>query len=232
MPVSCGASVTWTVTWTVENLQWHIVLQLLHQFNQTLLIQQVQGSGIHVSHLHLMGMLVVPLMTDILQNLQDSFSANFGSVNDWMIVPASMSTVTHSGPDPKPTLTLTAPLDWSKIKSLSYITHTHAHKVAYLCGFCAMMHRSAVPRETLYRRSAAAPFCTCPVGPSPAFWKRKDKISSSGGNIFIPNSSPLRLGCWIAPRPPVPMNSSSFSHWEFPVMNLRGGYALPGKCCD
>lgn len=158
MPVSCGASVTWTVTWTVENLQWHIVLQLLHQFNQTLLIQRVQGSGIHVSHLHLMGMLVVPLMTDILQNLQDSFSANFGSVNDWMIVPASMSTVTHSGPDPKPTLTLTAPLDWSKIKSLSYITHTHTRTQGCLPMWllCDDAPVSCPQRDTIQTVSSSA----------------------------------------------------------------------------
>lgn len=32
----------------------------------------------------MMGLLGVPLMTDMLQNLQDSFTTNFGQVNDWM----------------------------------------------------------------------------------------------------------------------------------------------------
>lgn len=90
--------------------------------------------------------------------------------------PLSIAVVTPSQPDPKPTLSLTASLKLS----FDSMPHTHARvcarKVAYLCGFCGMMHRSAVPRETPYRRSAAAPFCTRPVGPSPAFWKRRDTI--------------------------------------------------------
>lgn len=50
---------------------------------------------------------------------------------------------------------------------------------AYLCGFCVTMRWSVVPRETAYRRSAAAPFCTASVGLSPAFWTKKERTETS-----------------------------------------------------
>lgn len=58
-------------------------------------------------------------------------------------------------------------------------TTMRKHAALYLCGFCVTMRWSVVPRETPYRRSAAAPFCTCSVGPSPAFWEKKEKIKHS-----------------------------------------------------
>lgn len=67
---------------------------------------------------------------------------------------------------------------------LSRMPRTSKHQgnrsiAAYLCGFCVTMRWSVVPRETAYRRSAAAPFCTASVGLSPAFWTKKERTKTS-----------------------------------------------------
>lgn len=58
------------------------------------------------------------------------------------------------------------------------------------------MRWSVVPTETPYRWSAAAPFCTCSVGPSHAFWKKKreDKKWSVVSHIY---TQTLRCAAWL-----------------------------------
>ena len=67
------------------------------------------------------------------------------------------------------------------VSSLQNTTNTCT--VLYLCDFCVTLHWSVVPRETPYRRSAAAPFCTCSAGPSSAFWKKRNKQSRHTNKI-------------------------------------------------